>query len=96
MYWCLITNFSFDKYSFSQQNKISAMSNKSNSLDTEPVFMSLEEAEAIIYGQEFFNVKRTYSCAKRNGDIAVQEAERNLNLSTKFHFDLKTVIGLNF
>ena len=65
------------------------MSNKSNSLDIQPVFMSLEEAEAIIYGQEFFNIKRIYSCAKRNGYIAAKEAERNLNLSTKFHFDLK-------
>ena len=65
------------------------MSNKSNSQDVEPVFMSLEEAEAIIYGQEFFNVRRAYICAKRNGDIAVKEAERNLDLSSKIHFDLK-------
>ena len=65
------------------------MSNESNSQDIKPVFMSIEQAEAIIYGQEFFNVRRTYSCAKRNGDIAVKEAERNLHLSTKIHVDLK-------
>ena len=65
------------------------MSNESNSQDIKPVFMSIEEAEAIIYGQEFFNVRRTYICAKRNGDIAVKEAERNLDLSSKIHFDLK-------
>ena len=65
------------------------MSNKSNSQDVEPVFMSLEEAEAIIYGQEFFNVRRSYIWAKRCGDIAVKEAERNLNLSSKIHSELK-------
>ena len=51
--------------------------------------MSIAEAEAIIYGPEFFNVQRIYSRAKRNGEFTIKEAENNLSYSTNVNANLK-------
>ena len=84
-----------DKYSFSPKHQILKMSNTSNFYDNmKPVFMSWDDAESVIYSQEFFNVKRFYNCARKYGDIVVKEAEQNLRQSTKLNFDLKQSLDL--
>jgi hypothetical protein len=71
------------------------MSNTSNFYDNmKPVFMSWDDAESIIYSEEFFNVKRFYNCARKYGDIVIKEAEQNLRQSTKLNFDLKQSLDL--
>ena len=71
------------------------MSNTSTIYDNmKPVFMSWDEAESIIYSQEFFNVKRFYNCARKYGEMVVKEAEQNLRQSTKLNFDLKQSLDL--
>ena len=52
------------------------------------VSMSLEEAESVIYGHQFFDVQRSYSNARMNCEYAIQEAEQNLKISTNMNSKL--------
>lgn len=65
------------------------MSFKRKSHDIEAIPMSLQEAESVIYSQEFFNTQRMYTLARKNGETALREAEQNLRHSIRVNFDIK-------
>ena len=52
------------------------------------VSMSLEEAESVIYGHQFFDVQRSYTNVRMNCEYAIREAEQNLKNSTKMNSKL--------
>ena len=52
------------------------------------VSMSLEDAESVIYGHQFFDVQRSYTNARMNCEYAFREAEQNLKNSTKMNSKL--------